>query len=75
MSETLLDPKQKLADMAGQMADYFRSYPHDEAVHSIADHINQFWSRRMRLDFLNYAQAHADTLDPLVREAVPGVNK
>ena len=38
----------KLARMAGQMADFFASYPEEQAVASIPSHINQFWSRKMR---------------------------
>jgi formate dehydrogenase subunit delta len=59
----------KLAMMANQIAQFFRSYPHDEAVAGIAHHIEQFWTPKMR-------QAFKDGLDdlpdvhPLVREAV-----
>jgi len=46
------DNAAKLARMASQIATFFQSYPDAEAVPAIADHINQFWSRRMREDFL-----------------------
>lgn len=60
----------KLGQMAGQIADYFKSYPDEEAVPAIANHINQFWSRRMREDFLaTYDSEHPD-LPPLVRKAI-----
>jgi formate dehydrogenase subunit delta len=43
---------QTLLRMAGQIAIFFRSYPDAEAVDGIADHINRFWSKKMRLDFI-----------------------
>lgn len=60
----------KLGHMAGQIADYFKSYPEAEAVPAIADHINQFWSRRMREDFLATYGVDNPELSPLVRKAL-----
>jgi formate dehydrogenase subunit delta len=60
----------KLARMAGQIADFFKSYPDDQAVPAIADHINQFWNRRMRGDFLAAFDAGSEELHPLVRRAL-----
>ena len=62
--------REKLARMAGQIADFFQAYPDDQAVPAIADHINQFWSRRMRADFLAAFDAASDDLHPLVRQAL-----
>lgn len=60
----------KLGHMASQIADFFKSYPEDQAVPAIADHINQFWNRRMRDDFLaTYDSEHPD-LPLLVRKAI-----
>jgi hypothetical protein len=33
----------KMVHMANQIALFFASYPHDEAVAGVADHINKFW--------------------------------
>ena len=63
----------KLRRMAGQIADFFKSYPEEEAAASIADHINQFWSRRMREDFLAAFTADSQELHPLVRRALAQV--
>jgi formate dehydrogenase subunit delta len=41
----------RLVHMANQIASFFASYPHDEAVAGIASHIEQFWERRMRDQF------------------------
>jgi formate dehydrogenase subunit delta len=70
MTGTSIDPHEKLARMAGQIAEFFKSYPEAEAVPAIADHINQFWSRRMREDFLSAFRTDRSTLHPLVGKAV-----
>lgn len=59
----------KLALMANQIGDFFKSYPDEQAVASIADHINQFWTKRMREDFRAGFEKDASTLSPLVRQA------
>lgn len=59
----------KLAAMANQIGDFFKSYPDEEAITAIADHINQFWTKRMREDFRSGFEADASELSPLVRQA------
>jgi formate dehydrogenase subunit delta len=59
----------KLALMANQIGDFFKSYPEEQAVASIADHINQFWTKRMREDFRAGFAKDASPLSPLVRQA------
>lgn len=60
----------KLALMANQIGNFFKAYPEAEAVAAIADHINKFWSRRMREDFRCGFEADACALSPLVRQAL-----
>lgn len=38
---------EKLVYMANQIGDFFHSYPHDQAVVGIKDHIHKFWDPRM----------------------------
>lgn len=58
----------KLEMMANQIAQFFRSYPHDEAVAGIGSHIEAFWTPRMIAALK--AEMHArPKLDPLVKEA------
>lgn len=59
----------KLARMANQIGDFFKSYPETEAIAAIADHINQFWTKRMREDFRIGFEKDASALSPLVRQA------
>ena len=45
----------KLTMMANQIAQFFRSYPHDEAVAGVASHLEAFWPPRM----IGVLRAHA----------------
>jgi formate dehydrogenase subunit delta len=63
----------KLARMAGQIADFFVSYPEDQAIVSIATHINEFWSRKMREDFVAAFNEASPELRPLVAKALPKI--
>jgi len=55
---------------ANQIALYFASYPHEEAVAGVADHLQKFWERRMRKQLLEYAAQGGAGLHALVLEAV-----
>lgn len=64
---------EKLRRMAGQIADFFKAYPEEEAAASVADHINQFWTGRMRGDFLAAFATCPENLPPLLRRALPRI--
>lgn len=66
---------ERLIYMANQIATFFHSMPHDEAVGGVAEHINKFWEPRMRTQFFEIVAAGGDGLDPLVMEAVPQIRK
>ncbi|MCR9072880.1 MAG: formate dehydrogenase subunit delta [Alphaproteobacteria bacterium] len=42
--------RQDIVRMANQIADFHRSYPEEEAVAGVAQHIRDFWDPRMRAD-------------------------
>jgi formate dehydrogenase subunit delta len=63
------DAKAKLLRMASEIADFFQSYPRDQAVDSVAGHINKFWTPKMREDFLAAAAEPGQSLPPLVSAA------
>lgn len=65
----------KLRRMAGQIADFFKPYPEEEAAAAIADHINQFWTGRMREEFLAAYAACPEDLPPLLRRALPQIRR
>ena len=60
---------EKLVRMANQIATFFKSKPHDEAVTGVAEHISNFWEPRMRAQLFDVLAQGGDGLDPLVIEA------
>lgn len=68
-----MDAGAKLDHMANQIAAFFRSYPDDEAIAGVHDHIRSFWSPAMRRDLLARADAGAANLDRLVVAALHGL--
>lgn len=60
----------KLARMANQIASFFRSYPEEQAVAGVQEHIVSFWTPRMRNDLRDAVDDAALGLDPLVRSAL-----
>ena len=61
----------RLVHMANQIADFFASYPHDEAVAGTADHLKKFWDPRMRKALIEYAKGGGAGLRDLVTAAIP----
>ena len=57
--------------MANQIADFFRGYPHDDAVKETAEHINRFWAPRMRKAFFEHMSKGGEGFDQLVKESAP----
>ncbi|MFY7961586.1 MAG: formate dehydrogenase subunit delta [Elsteraceae bacterium] len=75
MTLDLHDHDEKLAHMAEQIAAFFASYPAETAPASIAEHINQFWSKKMRQDFCTHYDADPSALTPLVAKALPLIKR
>ena len=61
--------------MANQIADFYKGYPHDDAVREIADHINRFWEPRMRRAFFDHMARGGEGFDHLVKEAASAVRR
>lgn len=61
---------QRLVSMANQIADFFESSPHDEAVQETAAHLRSFWDPRMRRQIREYLAAGGAGLQPIARAAV-----
>jgi len=55
---------------ANQIALFFATYPHEEAVAGVADHIKKYWERRMRDQMEQYIAGGGAGLHPLVPEAL-----
>jgi len=60
----------KLVTMANQIATFFASQPHADAVTGVETHIRKFWDPRMRSKILALLAAGGDGLTPLAREAI-----
>lgn len=58
-----------MVHMANQIAQYFASYPHEEAVAGVADHIQKFWEKRMRQQLNDYIAKGGSGLNELALEA------
>ena len=55
---------------ANQIALFFASYPHDEAVTGVTDHFKKFWEPRMRKQIIDYVGRGGGGLHELAVEAV-----
>lgn len=60
----------KLVYMANQIAKFFSSRPHDEAVAGVSDHLVKFWDPRMRTQIIAHLGNGGEGLDAIAREAV-----
>jgi formate dehydrogenase subunit delta len=61
---------QRLIYMANQIARFFASQKHDQAVEGVRSHIAKFWDPRMRQLIRDHVAAGGEGLEPLAREAV-----
>jgi len=63
-----------MVHMANQIALFFASYPRDEAVASVTDHLQRFWEPRMRKQIIEYVTRGGGGLHELALEAVKRLN-
>ena len=61
---------ENMVHMANQIALFFASYPHDEAVAGVTDHLKKFWEPRMRMQIVEYVAHGGSGLHELALEAV-----
>jgi formate dehydrogenase subunit delta len=55
---------------ANQIALHFASFPREEAIAGVLDHIRKFWERPMREQLIDYVANGGAGLNELVIEAV-----
>ena len=66
-----MDADDNLIRMANRIGDFFEAMPdRTEALEGIATHLKKFWEPRMRRKFLALFDGGAETMKPIVREAV-----
>jgi formate dehydrogenase subunit delta len=61
---------ENMVHMANQIALFFASYPKEEAVASVTDHLKKFWEPRMRQQIIQYVAGGGEGLHELVLESV-----
>ena len=66
-----MNPDEKLAYMANQVAKFFAAQGEERAAKGVADHLQRFWNPDMRRDFLAAAATGNLTLHPAVKAALP----
>jgi formate dehydrogenase subunit delta len=63
-----------MVHMANQIAQFFASYPHDEALAGVTDHFQKFWEPRMRRQIEEYVAQGGGGLHALALEAVKSLH-
>lgn len=66
-----MNPDEKLAYMANQIAKFFAAQGEEKAARGVADHIQKFWNPDMRRDFMAAAAMGNLPLHPAVKAALP----
>ena len=61
--------------MANQIADFFKGYPHEDALRDAAAHLNSYWDPRMRKQLIAHLAKGGEGLDPLIIEAAAQIRK
>jgi len=63
-----------LVKMANDIGDFFRAEPaREDAIGGIVNHIDKFWTRRMREKLIAHWRAGGSGLDELTMDAVRGL--
>jgi formate dehydrogenase subunit delta len=60
---------ERMVHMANQIALFFQSSPHDEAVAGVASHLKQFWEQRLLCQLQDYIAEGGAGLHELVLDA------
>lgn len=66
---------ERLVAMANDIGNYFKPQHRDEAIAGIANHLQRFWTRRMRKNLNAYLAAGHAGLDDLPRAALAQLNQ
>ena len=61
---------ENMVHMANQIALFFASYPREDAIGGVADHLRKFWEPRMRKQIIAYVAQGGAGLHELALEAV-----
>ncbi|WP_035716558.1 formate dehydrogenase subunit delta [Azorhizobium doebereinerae] len=61
--------------MANQIATFFSTQPHAEAVDGTRQHIRKFWDPRMRTRIAAIVEHGGTGLSPIAKEALEGLSR
>jgi formate dehydrogenase subunit delta len=61
---------ENMVHMANQIALFFASYPREDAIAGVADHLRKFWEPRMRKQIIEYVAQGGAGLHEVALEAV-----
>jgi formate dehydrogenase subunit delta len=61
--------EETIVRMANQIAAFFATYPHEQAVEGTYDHIKKFWDPRMRKQLAEKVAAGGNGLSAIALEA------
>jgi len=71
LSSLIVSGAEHLAQMANDIGNFFRAQPNrEDAITGIANHIESYWTRRMREKLFAQIKHDASSLDELPREAL-----
>jgi formate dehydrogenase subunit delta len=65
----------KMVHLVNQIALFFQSYPDEEAIAGVADHVKRFWPVRMRQQLFEYVETDGHDLHRLVAPAIQTLNR
>lgn len=65
---------EKMIHNANQIALFWASYPHDEALAGVLSHLKRYWEPRMRTQIRQYVAGGGGGLHALALEAVKQLN-
>jgi formate dehydrogenase subunit delta len=71
----MMNTGEKLVYMANQIGDFYKSYPHDQAVKGISEHIKKFWDPRMLKQIYQIMRQPDNGLKPYSLEAIQALSK
>ena len=63
-----------LVHMANDIAAFHRTFPEDEAMQMVAEHINKSWAPSMRQKLFEEFQAHPSAFDSLIAKSLLKIN-
>ena len=63
-----------IVHMANDIARFHRSFPEDEAMQMVAEHINKIWAPSMRQKLFEEFQDHPTAFDNLIAKSLLQIN-